>query len=206
MAALAQKIECHTHPVNSVAFSSDGKQVASGSIAGTICIWDVATGNRVQKLEGWFSQAVNSVTFSPDGKQIVFGLNNQAIYVWDVATADCTQTLAAYAYLISLAITGQKFEAFSQISSSDHSLYPRSSHPTFLGKYTFAHDLCWINFPYIDVFTYDETSHFLELFSSHSHFNKFWVLPQYQDIVTIAQHGSTVCFGCESGAVVILQF
>ena len=34
---------------------------------------------------------------------------------------------------------------------------------------------------------------------------KFWILPQYQDITVVTQHGFTVCFGCQSGAVVIAQ-
>jgi COMPASS component SWD3 len=41
----------HTDWVNSVAFSPDGKLLASGSADGTIKLWDVATGQEVRTLK-----------------------------------------------------------------------------------------------------------------------------------------------------------
>lgn len=42
----------HTDSVASLAFSSDGRLLASGGLDGVVMIWDVFTGQLKQKLEG----------------------------------------------------------------------------------------------------------------------------------------------------------
>jgi len=75
----------HSSGVPSVAFSPDGKILASGSWDHTIILWDVAIGKRIRQLTGHKSD-VNSVTFSPDGKMLASGSDDQTIILWDVAT------------------------------------------------------------------------------------------------------------------------
>ena len=75
----------HTSPVNSVAFSPDGKTLASGSADGTVRLWDVATRRQIgNNLTG--GSAVNSVAFSPDGKTLASGSADDTVRLWDVAT------------------------------------------------------------------------------------------------------------------------
>jgi WD40 repeat protein len=58
----------HEMPVNSVAYSADGKQIASCSDDGTVLVWDVLTGSR--RTFRTNSDRISSVAFSPDGTQI----------------------------------------------------------------------------------------------------------------------------------------
>ncbi|HEY9872611.1 MAG TPA: hypothetical protein V6D12_04215, partial [Candidatus Obscuribacterales bacterium] len=68
----------HSDDVNSVAFSPDGKSLASASNDNTIKIWNVATGKLNYTLTK-HSDDVNSVAFSPDGKSLASGSNDNTI-------------------------------------------------------------------------------------------------------------------------------
>jgi hypothetical protein len=57
----------HTDWVWSVAFSPDGRLLASGSWDTTIKLWEVASGSLVRSLTGHPGFGVNSVAFSPTG-------------------------------------------------------------------------------------------------------------------------------------------
>ena len=72
----------HTELVNSVAYSPDGKILASGSNDWTIRIWDVDKRKHIKTLEGHTGK-VNSVAYSQDGETIVSG-SDDGIRVWNV--------------------------------------------------------------------------------------------------------------------------
>jgi WD40 repeat protein len=59
-------LEGHTLAVTSVAFSPDGKLLASGSWDNTVKLWEVATGRELRTLKGHTDHAT-SVAFSPYG-------------------------------------------------------------------------------------------------------------------------------------------
>jgi WD40 repeat protein len=61
----------HLDWVRSVAFSPDGRTLASGSFDTTIKLWDVTTRREIATLKG-HSWSVKSVAFSPDGKTLAF--------------------------------------------------------------------------------------------------------------------------------------
>ncbi|WP_084763412.1 NACHT and WD repeat domain-containing protein, partial [[Scytonema hofmanni] UTEX B 1581] len=89
------RLQGHSELVISVAFSPDGKTLASGSADKTIKLWDVATGKISQTLTG-HSKWVNSVAFSPDGKTLASGSADKTIKLWDVATGKLSQTLTGH--------------------------------------------------------------------------------------------------------------
>ncbi|SLM40026.1 WD40/YVTN repeat-like-containing domain, partial [Lasallia pustulata] len=93
--AALQTLEGHSDMVMAVAFSPDGKQLASGSDDKTLLVWDAATGATLQTLEG-HSGAVNAVAFSPDGKQLASGSWDKTIRIWDAATGATLQTLEGH--------------------------------------------------------------------------------------------------------------
>src|SRR5437660_11828465 len=71
----------HSSSVSGVAFSPDGKTLASAG--DTIKLWDVASGQELKTFRGHF---FSSVTFSPDGETLASGSDDKTIILFDVAT------------------------------------------------------------------------------------------------------------------------
>ena len=71
--------------ISSVAFSSDGTKIASGSSDSTIRLWDLASGKELSVLRGHESEVV-SVAFSPDGKTLASGSYDKTIRLWNLAS------------------------------------------------------------------------------------------------------------------------
>jgi WD40 repeat protein len=81
-----QILEGHDEVVNSVAYSPNGKYIASGSLDRMVQVWDAPTGTLRHTLTG-HDDWVTSVSFSPDGKYIASGSGDQTVQVWDATTA-----------------------------------------------------------------------------------------------------------------------
>ena len=71
--------------MNSVCFSPDGKQIASGGGDRTAKVWNALTGQEKLTFQG-HTGAVNSVCFSPNGKQLASGGDDRTAKVWDALT------------------------------------------------------------------------------------------------------------------------
>ena len=85
-------LEGHTDYVLSVAFSPDGRTIASGSRDRTIRLWNAETGQELQILEG-HRNGVTTVAFSPDGRTLASGSWDDYIMLWDANTGKLLRTL-----------------------------------------------------------------------------------------------------------------
>ena len=82
--------------VKSVAFSPDGKTLASGGGDNVIHLWDIGTGKRKMTLVG-HTHWVFSLAFSPDGETLASGSVDSDIRLWDPHTGEHKKTLTGHA-------------------------------------------------------------------------------------------------------------
>jgi WD40 repeat protein/serine/threonine protein kinase len=78
-------LQGHRDEVTSVAFSSDGSRIVSGSLDKTLRIWNARTGQPLLQLQGHTS-GVTSVSWSPDGSRVASGSLDDTVRVWDAHT------------------------------------------------------------------------------------------------------------------------
>jgi WD40 repeat protein/serine/threonine protein kinase len=81
-------------PVDAVAFSPDGKWIASGDMTGKLIVRDAQTG--AVKFDVPHGQYVLSVAFSPDGTQIATGSSDKTIQLVDIATGKALRNLKGH--------------------------------------------------------------------------------------------------------------
>src|SRR5439155_25040909 len=91
----AQTLEGHTNMIFGLAFSPDGKRLASGDgtpgnprSPGVVKLWDLPTGRELFTLKGHI-RSVPSVVFSPDGKRLASrgGIGpGHELKMWDART------------------------------------------------------------------------------------------------------------------------
>lgn len=79
------ELEHHTGGVTALAYSPDGRHIASGADDALVHIWDAESGLRVHKCQ-YHSEAVCALAFSPDGKKLVSGSGDGLAVIWDVET------------------------------------------------------------------------------------------------------------------------
>ncbi|PZO49003.1 MAG: hypothetical protein DCF15_17400, partial [Phormidesmis priestleyi] len=73
----------HQRRVCSVAYSPDGRMIASGSDDATVILWDVEKNEIYRQLEP-SELGIKALAFSPNGHYLAAGGEDQLVYVWDL--------------------------------------------------------------------------------------------------------------------------
>ncbi|EXA29668.1 hypothetical protein FOVG_18859 [Fusarium oxysporum f. sp. pisi HDV247] len=187
----------HSGWIFSVAFSPDGKLIASGSLDDTIKIWNAATGEVKHTLEG-HDGGVFSIAFSPDGNLIASGPHDKTIKVWNAATGEVKHTLVGQS--VSFDTTGLylftdvsaiKLDAIAHISAKGLTQSQAQAQEARQCGYDLSPDKSWITW------------------NGHK---ALWLPPEYRPSVSAiwcSVPPSTVvriAIGCSSRRVIIISF
>ncbi|WP_250122533.1 serine/threonine-protein kinase [Chroococcidiopsis sp. CCMEE 29] len=105
----------HSGEVNTIAFSPDGQNIASGSDDRTIKIWQLNSRKELRTLKG-HADWVYAVAISPDGKTLVSGSKDNTIKVWNLNTRQELRILPdhkSYVNAVAISPDGQKIASGS---------------------------------------------------------------------------------------------
>jgi WD40 repeat protein len=83
-----------------IAFSPDGKCLATSDTKGDIQIWNSLTLEKLTQCQG-HQHWTWSVEFSPDGQYLASASDDYKVKLWDVATGDCLYTYIGHTYSVN---------------------------------------------------------------------------------------------------------
>ncbi|CAN1213469.1 hypothetical protein TUMEXPCC7403_24905 [Tumidithrix helvetica PCC 7403] len=78
--------------VNAIAFSPDGKSLASGESRGQIHLWQVGSGKNLLEIDG-HTDIIFAIAFSSDGNYLASGSLDQTVKLWNAKTGACEKIL-----------------------------------------------------------------------------------------------------------------
>ncbi|MDB4534331.1 protein kinase [Vicingaceae bacterium] len=89
---LLDELKGHTNTITSVACSSDGLKIVSGSLDGTIKIWSKENDHYRLTSSIPVLAGISAIAISPSGKYVASSSRDKTVQLWDLATGTSVQT------------------------------------------------------------------------------------------------------------------
>ena len=123
------RLDGHTKPVQTLAFSQDGHMLASGGMDCAVVIWDTASWDALQTLRGHQSP-VSALAFSPDGKIVASGsevrpasqgagASDAQVCLWDINTGELRYSLDGHADTVMALAFSRDGRRLASVSRDD---------------------------------------------------------------------------------------
>jgi WD40 repeat protein len=112
-------IQAHNDYVFNVAYSPDGKTLATSSQDGTARVFDAGTGRLIRTLRGHYPDLCWRVTYSSDGKLLASGGRDKTVRIWNASTGELLRTLPGHpdtVYAVSFSPDGRLLAAGSSVT------------------------------------------------------------------------------------------
>ena len=112
----------HSGHIECLAFSLDGKRLASGSRDTTVIIWDTATGEQLHSLAEHDNRVV-SVAFSPGGRWLASGSWDNTVKIWDTANGNKILDIKKAGYVdVSFGPEDKMLASFASDAANDYAV------------------------------------------------------------------------------------
>ncbi len=99
----------HEDYIGCLAYSPDGKIIASGSKDQTVRLWDVKTGKHIRTLTG-HQDNITFLSFSPDGSTLISVSSDMTINFWDITSGELKLPFAIQGVISEKSFQKEKIE------------------------------------------------------------------------------------------------
>lgn len=99
--------------IRNMAWSPDGKTIASGGTDNCVRLWSVETGKQTARFTQEYMGDVRDVAWSPDGKKVASACEDYKLRIWDVASGEVALAISTSAYCVAWLNKGRTIAAGS---------------------------------------------------------------------------------------------